>query len=68
MARPTTRRRKAPAFAVGDRVVADPSAFRGADPFTVYVVTAVHRDGSVDLVPTHGDTVARVRPSKLMAA
>lgn len=69
MSRPTTRRRsKAPPFAVGDKVIAEAGAFRGADPFTVYVVTAVHHDGSLDLVPTAGDTIERVRPRGLMAA
>lgn len=33
----------------GWHVAAAPAAFDGADPFTRYIVAAVHRDGTVDL-------------------
>lgn len=62
------RRKARNRFREGASVVPDAGAFEGADPFVVYVVTAVHSDGTVDLRPTAGVEVHRVSAAKLWEA
>lgn len=40
---------RSPRFQVGVRVVATHGQLDGVDPFTPLLITAVHRDGTVDL-------------------